>query len=481
MRCLLSVVITLLCVGLVTSTSPPILPSPPIYEELPSVYLFTCDDRPDGTYPDPHDCTKFYECRNEKTSRRSCPDGLIFDIGNHPYGCEEPEYATCARCPESSHWTSCNGNCRPTCDDPNPPCPKVCRPGCKCNQGYVWYGEKCIAEHACRYKPSGGQRDKRCLEPKESGNCRAAFRRVFFNQETGQCENFIYGGCGGNGNNFETKEECENICDARPSVTFEGRPAPLEIRLDHQVPSTTCPENSHWNTCGDLCVGTCDNPRPPCPRICAEPACACNDGYVSHNGKCIPESQCPGRKACPENSHWNTCGDLCVGTCDNPRPPCPRICAEPACACNDGYVSHNGKCIPESQCPKQLGRESVPECKYGAYYNSATGQCVCDQACDRKLHRVCGSDGQIYNNPCLLEVAACVNQQDIRIIGEPPCPSSGQEGKVTREDTDASSTPTERDSHQLGIIFISICMFLGFVIILINICMFIQLNRYRFL
>ncbi|XP_019639958.1 PREDICTED: uncharacterized protein LOC109481810 [Branchiostoma belcheri] len=60
MRCLLSVVITLLCVGLVTSTSPPILPSPP------SVYLFTCDDRPDGTYPDPHDCTKFYECRNEK-------------------------------------------------------------------------------------------------------------------------------------------------------------------------------------------------------------------------------------------------------------------------------------------------------------------------------------------------------------------------------------------------------------------------------
>ncbi|XP_078670896.1 agrin-like isoform X3 [Branchiostoma floridae x Branchiostoma belcheri] len=401
MRCLLSVVITLLCVGLVTSTSPPILPSPPIYEELPSVYLFTCDDRPDGTYPDPHDCTKFYECRNEKTSRRSCPDGLIFDIGNHPYGCEEPEYATCARCPESSHWTSCNGNCRPTCDDPNPPCPKVCRPGCKCNQGYVWYGEKCIAEHACRYKPSGGQR--------------------------------------------------------------------------------ACPENSHWNTCGDLCVGTCDNPRPPCPRICAEPACACNDGYVSHNGKCIPESQCPGRKACPENSHWNTCGDLCVGTCDNPRPPCPRICAEPACACNDGYVSHNGKCIPESQCPKQLGRESVPECKYGAYYNSATGQCVCDQACDRKLHRVCGSDGQIYNNPCLLEVAACVNQQDIRIIGEPPCPSSGQEGKVTREDTDASSTPTERDSHQLGIIFISICMFLGFVIILINICMFIQLNRYRFL
>ncbi|XP_019639959.1 PREDICTED: zonadhesin-like [Branchiostoma belcheri] len=226
--------------------------------------------------------------QKRKTSRRSCPDGLHFDIGNHPYGCEEPEYATCARCPESSHWTSCNGNCRPTCDDPNPVCPKICRPGCKCNQGYVWYGEKCIAEHACRYKPSGGQ------------------------------------------------------------------------------------------------------------------------------------------GACPENSHWNTCGDLCVGTCDNPRPPCPRICAEPACACNDGYVSHNGKCIPESQCPKQLGRESVPECKYGAYYNSATGQCVCDQACDRKLHRVCGSDGQIYNNPCLLEVAACVNQQDIRIIGEPPCPSSGQ-------------------------------------------------------
>ena len=28
----------------------------------------------------------------------------------------------------------------------------------------------------------------------------------------GQCENFIYGGCGGNANNFETFESCERKC-----------------------------------------------------------------------------------------------------------------------------------------------------------------------------------------------------------------------------------------------------------------------------
>ena len=40
-------------------------------------------------------------------------------------------------------------------------------------------------------------------------SCLAAFPRFRFDSCTGKCEFFIWGGCGGNSNDFRTKEECE--------------------------------------------------------------------------------------------------------------------------------------------------------------------------------------------------------------------------------------------------------------------------------
>ncbi|GBL76652.1 hypothetical protein AVEN_107637-1 [Araneus ventricosus] len=51
-----------------------------------------------------------------------------------------------------------------------------------------------------------------CMEPKDSGPCMALFPRWFYNQQTGQCEEFTYGGCSGNKNNFKTKNDCEKAC-----------------------------------------------------------------------------------------------------------------------------------------------------------------------------------------------------------------------------------------------------------------------------
>ncbi|KAB7500859.1 Carboxypeptidase inhibitor SmCI, partial [Armadillidium nasatum] len=52
-----------------------------------------------------------------------------------------------------------------------------------------------------------------CNRPKVVGNCNAAFPRYFYNNATGQCEKFIYGGCGGNGNNFKLLSDCEDKCE----------------------------------------------------------------------------------------------------------------------------------------------------------------------------------------------------------------------------------------------------------------------------
>ncbi len=54
-----------------------------------------------------------------------------------------------------------------------------------------------------------------CKLPAEIGPCRAAEARYFFNQESGKCEMFLYGGCNGNKNNFEDPNDCMKICDPK--------------------------------------------------------------------------------------------------------------------------------------------------------------------------------------------------------------------------------------------------------------------------
>uniref|UniRef100_A0A8B9BW92 BPTI/Kunitz inhibitor domain-containing protein n=1 Tax=Anser brachyrhynchus TaxID=132585 RepID=A0A8B9BW92_9AVES len=51
-----------------------------------------------------------------------------------------------------------------------------------------------------------------CYLPSVCGNCKALFIRFFYNASSQRCEEFIYGGCGGNRNNFETKRECFQAC-----------------------------------------------------------------------------------------------------------------------------------------------------------------------------------------------------------------------------------------------------------------------------
>uniref|UniRef100_A0A915EW94 BPTI/Kunitz inhibitor domain-containing protein n=1 Tax=Echinococcus canadensis TaxID=519352 RepID=A0A915EW94_9CEST len=51
-----------------------------------------------------------------------------------------------------------------------------------------------------------------CRMPIEPGLCLAYFPSWGYEQSTGQCVKFIYGGCQGNLNRFDSKEECEATC-----------------------------------------------------------------------------------------------------------------------------------------------------------------------------------------------------------------------------------------------------------------------------
>nr|ATY39985.1 U-actitoxin-Ave venom kunitz potassium channel toxin type 2 [Aulactinia veratra] len=51
-----------------------------------------------------------------------------------------------------------------------------------------------------------------CNAPLLEGSCGGGFTRYYYNSETGQCQEFLYGGCRGNENNFATNEECMETC-----------------------------------------------------------------------------------------------------------------------------------------------------------------------------------------------------------------------------------------------------------------------------
>ena len=51
-----------------------------------------------------------------------------------------------------------------------------------------------------------------CDLPNEVGLCKGYFPRYYFDKVAGECKIFIYGGCGGNANNFETLVACQTTC-----------------------------------------------------------------------------------------------------------------------------------------------------------------------------------------------------------------------------------------------------------------------------
>ncbi|XP_078128084.1 BPTI/Kunitz domain-containing protein-like [Sander vitreus] len=51
-----------------------------------------------------------------------------------------------------------------------------------------------------------------CDQPPKPGLCDAYFPRYFYNSSSMSCQLFIYGGCKGNQNNFETEKECMQNC-----------------------------------------------------------------------------------------------------------------------------------------------------------------------------------------------------------------------------------------------------------------------------
>ncbi|CAH8499270.1 unnamed protein product [Heterobilharzia americana] len=75
-----------------------------------------------------------------------------------------------------------------------------------------------------------------CDLESEPGICRAYFKRYFYNKSSGECEKFVYGGCEGNANNFQTLEECLRTCETNRT----GRPLTTQSICYHRMDEGPC-------------------------------------------------------------------------------------------------------------------------------------------------------------------------------------------------------------------------------------------------
>lgn len=95
-----------------------------------------------------------------------------------------------------------------------------------------------------------------CLLPYESGRCQERIRRFYFDRSYGICTQFLYTGCDGNENNFETLEDCEELC--KDSVDLCDL-SPLEGRCDENV--TKWYFDAYSQRCHQFQFSGCDGNR----------------------------------------------------------------------------------------------------------------------------------------------------------------------------------------------------------------------------
>jgi hypothetical protein len=204
-----------------------------------------------------------------------------------------------------------------------------------------------------------------CEQPAEAGLCQAAIPRWYHDPQTGSCESFVWGGCGGNDNNFDTRAACERACVSldRCSLAADSGPCDAAIpRWYHDAGSGGCREFV-WGGCGGNAnnfetLAACERSCPRCDaemcrehqecRLWRDPSCGVDQS-------CAPISYCadvcePG--TCPDGTRCELKSVVCV------RAPCPPVaacfpkdpCATVRCAAGTHCEAVETPCYPGSAC-----------------------------------------------------------------------------------------------------------------------------------
>ncbi|KAK1785948.1 hypothetical protein P4O66_017693 [Electrophorus voltai] len=107
-------------------------------------------------------------------------------------------------------------------------CKRFTYGGCGGNRNNYETEQECMTACTVKIMEKNVDDDKEyqeaCGAPSDSGPCRAAFPKFYFDSDSQSCHMFIYGGCKGNMNRYNTMEECMSKCAGEHGMPAWAKP-----------------------------------------------------------------------------------------------------------------------------------------------------------------------------------------------------------------------------------------------------------------
>ncbi|XP_048244920.1 uncharacterized protein LOC124117390 isoform X3 [Haliotis rufescens] len=255
------------------------------------------------------------------------------------------------------------------------------------------------------------------LAPKP-GMCRAFMPKWFYNHTSNRCEKFVYGGCDGNDNKFNTVEECYEECheEANPCKMEEcGDQQKCSLGIDYSCTHGKC---AHWAECRYVFA----NPHISginVPTCSAEKytSMQCHHGYcwcVSGDGQPIQGSLAKKYGViCQDDGQYTVIEGQAVN-CSNggtPNLSCLDTCMGKVCPGNPNATCVVNLCSPDCSHKFMMETEEVETCgedECAVMYAEPKASCQAEPACPPRLcpnvceTQTCGRDpcAMCHVDPC---------------------------------------------------------------------------------
>ncbi|XP_075763599.1 IgGFc-binding protein-like isoform X2 [Pelodiscus sinensis] len=179
------------------------------------------------------------------------------------------------------------------------------------------------------------------------------------------------------------------VCEEKKKDVFKQRHY-CGLLTDPNGPFAAChgtvSPSVYFNNClYDVCLANGDSPV-LCQSIHSY-VTACQEAGASIQ-PWRSASFCP--MSCPANSHYQVCADLCSTSCAGNITDCPESCAE-GCQCDNGFLFDGQGCVPQGSCGCiEQGRYYKPSEMVLTNECQQSCTCVPAQGLTCKVHR-CGS------------------------------------------------------------------------------------------